>query len=534
MSWGRSGSREVVTMPLRIACVGGGPGGLLLATLVKRSLPEADVRLLERNRPDDTFGFGVVFSDATLDAIDAADPVLQQALREHGVHWDRIEVRLRGERLVCSGNGMAAVRRVTLLQLLQRSAVEAGVDLRFSAEVTDPAELDGFDLVVAADGANSSLRRRAEQAFGPTVETATAKFIWFGTTHAFEGLTFVHAKGPHGVFAAHAYPIGNGLSTFIVETDEDSWQRAGLDEFDVTQPPGPSDDKTRRYLEELFSDQIAGEPLLVNNSRWSNFRTLRTRRWSHGNVVLLGDAAHTAHFSVGSGTKMAMEDAVSLAAALVQSPDDVPTALERYEAERRPSVERIQGAARPSLSWWEHFGRSHDAMPPVQFAFHFFSRSISRRKLQRRDPDFVAQVDAWWQAEHGAAPLQTPLEVGPARFTGRRTAVVDGPALAAEGWPLPLVAPDGELAGAAARLTAPDDEEGLAPVSAQLRRAVAAGAAAVALEGGTALTRSLLAEEARLSCGVPAVVVADLDDDAATTLLLSGRGDLVAQPADAA
>jgi 2-polyprenyl-6-methoxyphenol hydroxylase-like FAD-dependent oxidoreductase len=380
-------------MPLRVACVGGGPGGLLFATLLKRSWPDADVVVLERNRAEDTFGFGVVFSDATLGAIDAADPVLQSALREHGVHWERIEVRLHGERLVCGGNGMAAVRRVTLLQLLQQSARDAGVELRFSTEVRQLAELDGCDVVVAADGANSVLRREAEDVFGASVETATAKFIWFGTRHVFDGLTFVHEKGPHGVFAAHAYPIGDGVSTFIVETDEPTWRRAGLDAFDVTQPPGPSDETSRAYLEDLFAEQIGGAPLLVNNSRWGNFRTLRTRRWHDGRVVLLGDAAHTAHFSVGSGTKMAMEDAVALAAALVASPGDVPAALDRYERERRPGVEKIQGAARPSLSWWEHFGRAYDAMSPPQFAFHFFSRSIPRAKIAQRDPAFVAHVD---------------------------------------------------------------------------------------------------------------------------------------------
>jgi 2-polyprenyl-6-methoxyphenol hydroxylase-like FAD-dependent oxidoreductase len=516
-------------MPLRVACVGGGPGGLLFASLLKRSWPDTHVTVLERNRAQDTFGFGVVFSDATLGAIDAADPVLQSALREHGVHWDRIEVRLHGERLVCAGNGMAAVRRVTLLQLLQQSARDAGVDLRFSTEVRDLAQLEGYDVVVAADGANSVLRRTAEDVFRPTVDTATAKFIWFGTPHVFDGLTFVHEKGPHGVFAAHAYPIGDGVSTFIVETDEPTWRRAGLDAFDVTQTPGASDETTRDYLEDLFAEQIGGAPLLVNNSRWGNFRTLRTRRWHDGRVVLLGDAAHTAHFSVGSGTKMAMEDAVALAAALVASPHDVPAALDRYEAERRPSVEKIQGAARPSLSWWEHFGRSYDAMSPPQFAFHFFSRSIPRSKIAQRDPEFVAQVDAWWEGEHGAPPLETPLEVGGARFAGRRAAV-SGDAVQAETGTLALVPAGGDVVGAVLRLDAPADEDALPPVMAQLHEGVEAGAVAVALAGGTPLTRALLAEEARLVFGVPAIVVADLDDDAATTLLLSGRADLVAAP----
>ena len=213
---------------MRIACLGGGPGGLLAALLAKRSDPRREVTVYERNRAGDTFGFGVVFSDATLDGIDAADPVLRRALTEHGVHWDPIEVRLRGERWRFGGNGMAAVARQTLLSLLQQRATEAGVDIRFSAP-TQPDDLlaAGYDLVVAADGANSSVRARFGEVFGPSVVTATAKFIWFGTTYRFDGLTFVHEQSPHGVFAVHGYPIGNGVSTFIVETDERVLARGG-------------------------------------------------------------------------------------------------------------------------------------------------------------------------------------------------------------------------------------------------------------------------------------------------------------------
>jgi len=223
---------------VRIAVLGGGPGGLLAALLAKRGDPGREVTVFERNRPGDTFGFGVVFSDATLDGIDAADPVLRRALTQHGAHWDPIEVRLRGERWRFGGNGMAAVGRRTLLSLLQQRAAEAGVDLRFSAPVRPDDLLDtgdgsGYDLVIAADGANSQLRARFAGVFGPSVVTATAKFIWFGTTYPFGGLTFVHEQGPHGVFAVHGYPIGNGVSTFIVETDERSWREAGLDRFDA-------------------------------------------------------------------------------------------------------------------------------------------------------------------------------------------------------------------------------------------------------------------------------------------------------------
>src|SRR3954454_23581618 len=391
---------------MRIAVLGGGPGGLFAAALAKSADPSREVTVFERNRAEDTFGFGVVFSDATLAGIHAADPVLRTALTEHGVHWDPIEVRLHAERLLCHGNGMAAVERKTLLSLMQRRAIEVGVDVRFSTEA-DPDELlaAGYDLVVAADGANSRMRDRVAAVFGPSAHTATAKFVWLGTTYPFTGLTFVHERGPHGVFAVHGYPIGNGVSTFIVETDEPSWRAAGLDRFDVSQPPGPSDEVTRAYLEKLFADSIDGCALLVNNSRWGNFRTWCTSRWRHrvGStaVVLLGDAAHTAHFSVGSGTKMAMEDAIALVAALEKTstdPDTIDAALAVYEAERSGPVARIQHSARPSLSWWEHFGRSYQHLPPWQFAFHFFSRSRPESKLRQRDPAFVDAVHAAWRA----------------------------------------------------------------------------------------------------------------------------------------
>ncbi|TQN42280.1 anthraniloyl-CoA monooxygenase [Blastococcus colisei] len=526
---------------MRLAVLGGGPGGLLAATLAKAGDPGREVTLFERNRAEDTFGFGVVFSDATLEGIHAADPVLRTALTEHGVHWDPIEVRLHGERFLCRGNGMAAVERRTLLRLMQQRAVEAGVDLRFSTEV-DPAELvaAGYDLVVAADGANSRLRHRFADVFEPSVETATAKFIWLGTTYPFTGLTFVHERGPHGVFAVHGYPIGNGVSTFIVETDEDSWRAAGLDEFDVTQPPGPNDEKTKAYLQELFAEQIDGHPLLVNNSRWGNFRTRRARRWRHRvdrtAIALLGDAAHTAHFSVGSGTKMAMEDAVALAAALDERGDDVDAALAACETVRRPQVAKIQDSARPSLSWWEHFGRSHDALPAWQFAYHFFTRSLTESKLRRRDVGFVTDVHDRWRQAHGAEPLDSPIEIAGQRLDGRVVVVGDG-AVHLPGGPLPLrpePTDDGTPWGLS--VTAPDDEARLPAALDAVAKGAAAGTALVAVSGGTALTRRLLCEAARLEHGAVSLLVDEVDaaaaEDVAVTAVLSGRTDLIGAPVE--
>jgi salicyloyl-CoA 5-hydroxylase len=571
---------------VRIACLGGGPGGLLAALLAKRSDPGREVTVYERNRPGDTFGFGVVFSDATLDGIDAADPVLRRALTEHGVHWDPIEVRLRGERWKFGGNGMAAVARQRLLSLLQQRALDAGVEMRFSAP-TRPDDLleAGYDLVIAADGANSAVRARFSEVFGPSVVTATAKFIWFGTTYPFDGLTFVHEQSPHGVFAVHGYPIGNGVSTFIVETDEPSWRAAGLDGFDVSQPPGPSDEVTRAYLQKLFAAQIDGCPLLVNNSRWGNFRTWRTRRWRHRAgrtaVALLGDAAHTAHFSVGSGTKMAMEDAIALVAALDKhaagsrpAADAVDAALAEYEAARRPRVTRIQDAARPSLSWWEHFGRSYRSLPPWQFAFHFFSRSLPESKLRQRDAGFVESVHEAWRAAHGSTgPLHTPIDIAGATQPGRVVPLADGVARLASG-PLPLYRlgerpPALPLGGTTPRtprgprdwgeilpptsprwgvwVSAPATEAGVDEADGAVARGLAAGACLVAVGDGTALTRRLVCEAARLGRGAVTMLVEDGPqgastegaiiegasiegasiEDAARTAVLSGRADLI-------
>ncbi|WP_432845748.1 FAD-dependent monooxygenase [Amycolatopsis sp. CA-161197] len=517
---------------MRVAVAGGGPGGLFFATLVRRADPSVEVTVFERNRADDTFGFGVVFSDRTLAGIHEADPVLREALAEHGRHWDEIEVRLKGERIRCGGNGMASIVRKTLLALMQARARDAGADLRFSTEVA-LEDLTGYDLVVAADGTGSRIREQLDrQGYGDLdtdVETATAKFIWFGTDYLFDGLTFVHERSEDGVFAVHGYPISDEVSTFIVETDEPSWRRAGLDEFDPAQPPGVSDLVSKNYLEKLFADQIDGHRLLTNNSRWGSFRTRRTRGWhtlAPRPVVLLGDAVHTAHFSVGSGTKMAMEDAMALAGALAEHPDDLAAALAGYEEAAQPSVRRIQDSARPSLSWWEHFGQYYDVFEPWQFAYHFLSRSITDARLARRAPDFVAATHRGWEREHGAEPLDTPFSAGDWSVPGRLVEVelaADGTPVRAAGLPLSATPRSGPWG---AVLAAPDREAGLPAAYDSLTRL--AGAALVAVHGGTALTRLLVCERARMVEGIPALLVdPGLDRDQALTTVLSGRADLV-------
>ncbi len=505
-----------------MAVLGGGPGGLFAATLAKAADPGREVTVFERNRAEDTFGFGVVFSDATLEGIHQADPVLRTALTEHGVHWDPIEVRLRGERYLCHGNGMAAVERRTLLSLLQQRALDVGVDVRFCTEA-DPDGLPraGYDLVVVADGANSRLRERFADVLAPSAEISPAKFIWLGTTYQFAGLTFVHQRGPHGAFAVHGYPIGNGVSTFIVETDEASWRAAGLDEFDVTQPPGPSDEKSQAYLQDLFAGQTEGQPLLVNNSRWGNFRTRRARRWRHRvggtAIALLGDAAHTAHFSVGSGTKMAMEDAVALVAALGEHRDDIDAALAAYETARQSLVAKIQDSARPSLSWWEHFGRSHDTLPPWQFAYHFFTRSLPEAKLRLRDHAFVADSHDRWRAAFGAEPLASPLEVAGQRLGGRAVAVSDG-TVHLPGGPLPLrPGPVGDGRPWGLWVAAPDTEDRLP-----------AALDAVAKGGLEAVGASRFLLESMAPAGIDLIVGASRDPVFGPVVLV-GLGGVVAE-----
>jgi anthraniloyl-CoA monooxygenase len=387
---------------MRTAIVGGGPGGLYLSILLKKLDPTHDVTVYERNAPDDTFGFGVVFSDETLTAFEAADRETYEEISRRFARWAEIDVHYRGEVMTSGGHGFSALARVDLLGVLQRRAASLDVDLRFRTEVDGAGLAEDFDLVVAADGVNSALRRRFADSFGPSLDRRRAKYVWFGTDLVFDAFKFFIKETEHGVLQVHGYPFGDTMSTFIVETTPEAWQGLGLDRA--------SEEESLAICEDLFADVLDGRRLIPNRSLWIDFVTVRNASWRHENVVLLGDAAHTAHFSIGSGTKLAMEDAIALAWAFREhGPEDVPGALEAYEAERRPIVESTQRAAQGSLEWFEGIGRYMGQDPRI-FAFNLLTRSrrITYTELQLRDPGFIASVDAAFSSR---PPMFTPFRL---------------------------------------------------------------------------------------------------------------------------
>src|SRR5260221_6678733 len=322
---------------MRIAVVGGGPGGLYFAALTKQLAPHSEITVWERNAADDTFGFGVVFSDETLGGIEHADAVIHTAMAAEFARWDDIDVHHRGQVVTSGGHGFAALSRVRLLQILQERCRDLGVSVRFLSTAPPVEQLSAtYDLVVAADGVNSATRTKYADEFRPSLETRECRYMWLGADLVFDAFRFQVAQTPHGVMQVHGYPFDARGSTFIVEMHERVWRAAGFDAVAVRDlAPRESDRESIALVGEIFADLLAGHRLIANNSRWLSFTTVRTARWSHRNVVLLGDAAHTAHFSIGSGTKLAMEDALALAACLRENPD-IPSALAAYEAERRP------------------------------------------------------------------------------------------------------------------------------------------------------------------------------------------------------
>jgi anthraniloyl-CoA monooxygenase len=416
---------------MRIAVVGGGPGGLYFAALARQLDPSAEITVWERNAADDTFGFGVVFSDETLGGIEHADPAIHRAMAGEFARWDDIDIHFKGRVITSGGHGFAAMSRRRLLQILQERCVELGVVLRFSAEAPPIDELAAtHDLVVGADGVNSATRGRYARAFGPELDVRRCKFMWLGTDLVFDAFKFYIVETPHGVMQVHGYPYDATGSTFIVEMNDSVWRSAGFDAFAAqTFRLGESDIASIAEIRRLFGDILDGHQVHANNSRWISFTTVRNDAWHHANIVLLGDAAHTAHFSIGSGTKLAMEDALALAACLHEQPS-VALALDAYEAERKPVVVSTQRAAQASLEWFEQLGQ-YVHQDPMQFAFNILTRSrrVTYDNLRLRDPEFVADVDRWFArsaAPPGAEdingdtpPMFQPLRLGQLELRNR-------------------------------------------------------------------------------------------------------------------
>ncbi len=395
---------------MKIACLGGGPAGLYFAICMKLREPGHEVEVIERNRPDDTFGWGVVLSRETLDNLHANDPVSAAAIREHFAYWDDIAVHYRGTRLVSGGHGFCGIGRQRLLMILQQRARDLGVTLRFQTEIDDPAALAaGNDLVLGADGLNSRTRERYAQHFRPDIDRRLCKFVWLGTRQKFDdAFTFIFTKTDHGWVWAHAYQFDRDTATFIVETSEATWNAFGFG--------GMTQDESCRTCERIFAPWLDGHELISNarhlrGSAWLNFPRVLCEKWSHDNVVLMGDAAATAHFSIGSGTKLAMESAIALADYLHDG-SSMAEAFARYEDERRTEVLRLQSAARNSTEWFEQAERYLD-FEPEQFYYSLITRSqrISHENLRLRDAHWLTEAERWFQLRAGAPaePVRAPM-----------------------------------------------------------------------------------------------------------------------------
>jgi anthraniloyl-CoA monooxygenase len=403
---------------VKIACIGGGPAGLYLGILVKRTAPEHDVVVYERNRPDDTFGFGVVFSDATLGNLAAADPQTHQAITARFARWDDIEIRVGGEALRSTGHGFCGLERKVLLDILQRRARELGVRVEFEHEIRALADVRA-DVIVACDGVASWVRDALAGQLRPHVDVRPNKFVWLGCTVPYRAFTFLFTPTPHGLYRVHAYPFRDDTSTFIVECTAATWHAAGLDRA--------GEDDTLAILARVFERELAGQRLIKNRSIWRSFPTVRCGTWHADNVVLLGDAAHTAHFSIGSGTKLAMEDAIALRDELLAaSGANLPAALAAYEARRRPEVEALQAAAQASLEWFEGTER-YLAMTPLQLTYSLMTRSlrVSHASVNRRDPHLARGVERLLAASVGVTvdppppPTALPVQLGDRRAAHR-------------------------------------------------------------------------------------------------------------------
>lgn len=425
--------------PLRILTIGGGPAGLYAALLLKKNQPRHEVTVIERNPAGATFGFGIVLSDRTLSAFREADARSYDAIVAEQVIWDAIDVHYRGQVVRCGGHYYQGIARQRLLEILQERCREVGVEMRFEEEVTDIDQAAaGYDLVIAADGVNSLVRRAWEDRFKPSYRQGALKYMWLGSPWVTGSFNFVFKETEYGMFQAHTYPYTGDASTFVVMCHESTWRRAGLDQMDA--------EASIRFCEEVFAEELGGRPLWTNRSQWYSFVTVKNEKWHSGRVVLLGDAAHTAHFTIGSGTKLAMEDAIALARAFERH-DDIEAALTDYELERRPVVERFQQAARESEIYFENIDR-YTRMDPLQFGFQLLTRStrIDYANLRLRDPYFIDRVDRWYAAAAAGGapevlvagpPMLQPLYLRGLRLANRVVLAVDPPSGAGDAAGMP-------------------------------------------------------------------------------------------------
>ncbi len=372
---------------MRIAVLGGGPAGLYFSTLWKQRHPGDEVRVYEQNPADATFGFGVVFSERALEFLREDDPETHDLITPAMEAWEDMTLIHRGETVTIDGVGFSSIGRLKLLQLLQERALAVGAEIRFEHLVHSVDALDGADLIIAADGVNSLVRRSFEGDFASSLSYLGNKFAWYGVEKPFDTLTQTFVETEYGPFNAHHYRYTPQMSTFLVECGRETWLRAGFATM--------SEAESCKLCAEIFADTLDGKPLIANKSNWRNFPLLWNDRWSHLNMVLVGDALHTAHYSIGSGTRLAMEDVIALVEALEAEPNDIAAGLALYESERRPIVEKLVAAATTSARWYEDFA-VHMELAPLDFAFSYITRSgrVDENRLRQLAPRFMAAYDA--------------------------------------------------------------------------------------------------------------------------------------------